>query len=360
MRPARLGAANGIILTLKCDILFIPDEILGTGEAMRRREFLGIPGCAVTWPIALKAQSAERVRVVGILNILGPDDPEAKARTTVFEQTLQQLGWMVGRDLKIQSREVGSDLDLLRPYVAELVALAPDVILSIGSSSIAPLQQATRTIPIVFMNVADPVGAGVPNMAHPGGNITGFSNFEYSMSGKWAELLKQIAPQITRALVLRDTTTAGGIGQFAAVRSIAQSLGIELTPVGARDVDEIERNLAAFARSSNGGVIVTSAGGTAANRKLIISLVARYKLPTVYPYRYYAVDGGLITYGPNTYEQVRRAAGYVDRILKGEKPADLPVQAPTKYELVINLKTAKALGLTIPQSLLATADEVIE
>jgi putative tryptophan/tyrosine transport system substrate-binding protein len=263
MRPARLGAANGIILTSKCDILSIPDGILGTGEAMRRREFLGILGCAVAWPIALKAQSAERVRVVGILNILGPDDPEAKARTTVFEQTLQQLGWMVGRDLKIQSREVGSDLDLLRPYAAELVALAPDVILSIGSSSIAPLQQATRTIPIVFMNVADPVGAGVvPNMAHPGGNITGFSNFEYSMSGKWAELLKQIAPQITRALVLRDTSTAGGIGQFAAVRSVAQTLGIELTPVGARDVDEIERNLAAFARSSNGGVIVTSAGGT--------------------------------------------------------------------------------------------------
>jgi putative tryptophan/tyrosine transport system substrate-binding protein len=328
---------------------------------MRRREFLGILGCAVTWPVALKAQSTERVRVVGILNILGPDDPEGRARTTVFEQTLQQLGWVVGRDLKIETREVGSNLDLLRPYAAELVALAPDVILSIGSSSIAPMQQATRTIPIVFMNVADPVGAGVvPNMAHPGGNITGFSNFEYSMSGKWAELLNQIAPKAPRALVFRDTSTAGGIGQFAAVRSVAQNLGIELTPVSGRDADEIERNVAAFARSGNGGVIVTSAGGTAAHRKLIISLVARYKLPTVYPYRYYAVDGGLITYGPNTYEQVRRAAGYVDRILKGEKPADLPVQAPTKYELVINLKTAKALGLQIPDKLLATADEVIE
>ena len=328
---------------------------------MRRRVFLGILGCAVTWPIALQAQSAERVRVLGILNILGPDDPEAKARTTVFEQTLQQLGWVVGRDLKIEAREVGGDLDHLRPYAAELVALAPDVILSIGTSSIGPLQQATRTIPIVFMNVSDPVGAGVvPNMAHPGGNTTGFSNFEYSMGGKWVELLKQIAPHATRALVLRDASTAGGIGQFAAVRSAAQTLDIELTPVSAREADEIEQNVAAFARSGNGGVIVTSAGGTATHRKLIISLVAGYKLPAVYPYRYYAVDGGLIAYGPNSYEQVRRAAGYVDRILKGEKPADLPVQAPNKYELIINLKTAKAIGLTIPQSLLATADDVIE
>ena len=278
----------------------------------------------------------------------------------MFEQTLQQLGWTVGRDLKIEIRQVGSDLDRLRRYAAELVALAPDVIFSIGSLTVASLQQATRTIPIVFMNVTDPVGAGfVESMAHPGGNITGFSNFEYSMSGKWAELLKQIAPNVTRALVFRDPTSAAGIGQFAAVRSVAQSLGVELTPVNVRDTDEIERAVAAFARSGNGGVIVTT-GGTAAHRKLIISLAARHKLPSVYPYRYYAVDGGLITYGPNTHDPVRRAAGYVDRILKGEKPADMPVQAPTKYELVINLKTAKALGLTIPQSLLATADEVIE
>jgi putative ABC transport system substrate-binding protein len=327
---------------------------------MRRREFLGVLGCAAAWPIALKAQPADRVRVVGILNILGPDDPEAKARTTVFEQTLQQLGWAVGRDLKIEIREVGSDVDSLRRYAAELVALAPDVIFSIGSISVAPLQQATRTIPIVFVNVPDPVGAGfVQSMAHPGGNITGFSNFEYSMSGKWAELLKQIVPQAARALVLRDASSAAGIGQFAAVRSIAQTLGIELTPSNVRDTDEIERNVATFARSGEGGVIVT-AGGTAAHRKLIISLVDRYKLPTVYPYRYYAVDGGLISYGPNTHDPVQRAAGYVDRILKGEKPADMPVQAPTKYELVINLSTAKALGLTIPQPLLATADEVIE
>ena len=327
---------------------------------MRRRAFLGMLVCAAARPIALRAQPTDRVRVVGILSVLAPDDPEAKARTTVFEQTLQQLGWVVGRDLKIETREIGSDFDRARRYAAELVALAPDVIFCIGTIPIASLQQATRSIPIVFMNVPDPVGAGfVQSMAHPGGNITGFSNFEYSMSGKWAELLKQIAPQATRALVLRDASSAGGIGQFAAVRSIAQALGVELTPSNVRDTDEIERNVAAFARSGNGGVIVT-ASGTAAHRKLIINLVDRYKLPTVYPYRYYTVDGGLISYGPNTLDPVRRAAGYVDRILKGEKPADMPVQAPTKYELVITLRAAKTLGLTIPQSLLATADEVIE
>jgi ABC-type uncharacterized transport system substrate-binding protein len=327
---------------------------------MRRREFLGILGCAAVWPVASKAQQAERVRRIGILNILGPDDPEAQARTKVFEQTLQQLGWTVGRNLKIETRQIGADLDRLPRYASELVALAPDVIFSIGSLPVAALQQATRTIPIVFMNVPDPVGAGyVQSMAHPGGNLTGFSNFEYSMSGKWAELLKQVAPNVTRAVVLRDPSSAAGIGQFGAVRSVAQSLGVELTPLNVRDTDEIERNVAAFARSGNGGMIVT-VGGSAVHRGLILTLAARHKLPSVYPYRYYAVDGGLITYGPNSHEQVRRAAGYVDRILKGEKPADMPVQAPTKYELIINLKTAKALGLTIPQSLLATADEVIE
>jgi ABC-type uncharacterized transport system substrate-binding protein len=327
---------------------------------MRRREFLGILGGVAAWPVASKAQQVEGVRRVGILNILGSDDPEGQARRAVFEQTLEQLGWSVGRDLKIEIRQVGNDRGLLRRYAAELVALAPDVILSIGSITAASLQQATRTIPIVFMNVPDPVGAGlVQSMAHPGGNVTGFSNFEYSMSGKWAELLKQIAPHVTRALVFRDPTSAAGIGQFAAIQSVAQSLGVELTPVDVRDTDEIERNLASFARSGNGGVIITT-GGTAAHRKLIISLAARHKLPSVYPYRYYALDGGLISYGPNTHDPIRRAAGYVDRILKGEKPADMPVQAPTKYELIVNLKTAKALGLTIPQSLLATADEVIE
>ena len=327
---------------------------------MRRREFLGILGGAAAWPVASKAQQVERVRRVGMLNILGPDDPEGQARRAVFEQTLEQLGWTVGRDLKIEIRQVGSDRDRLRRYAAELVALAPDVIFSLGSLPVASLQQATRTIPIVFMNVTDPVGAGlVESMAHPGGNITGFSNFEYSMSGKWAELLKQIAPNVTRALVFRDPTSASGIGQFAAIRSVAQSLGVELTPVNVRDNDEMERAVAAFARSGNGGVIVTT-GGSAAHRKLMISLATRHKLPSIYPYRYYTVDGGLISYGPNTHDPVRRAAGYVDRILKGEKPADMPVQAPTKFELVINLKTAKALGLTVPPSLLATADEVIE
>ena len=327
---------------------------------MRRREFITLIGGAATWPLTVRAQQSERVRRVGILNILASDDPEAQARRAVFEQTLQQLGWTVGRDLKIETRQIGADLDSLRRYAAELVALAPDVILSVGSIVLAPLQQATRTIPIVFVNVPDPVGAGfVESMAHPGGNITGFSNFEYSMSGKWAELLKQIAPKVTRALVFRDPTSAAGIGQFAAVRSVAQSLGVELKPVNVRDNDEIEAAVAAFARSGNGGAIITT-GGAAAHRKLIISLAARHKLPSVYPYRYYAEDGGLVSYGLNPHDAFRRAAGYVDRILKGEKPADMPVQAPTKFELVINLKTAKALGLTIPQSLLATADEVIE
>ena len=330
------------------------------GGGMRRRQFLGVLGGAAAWPIAAKAQQADRVRRVGILNILAIDDPEAQARKAVFEQTLEQLGWSVGRNLKIENRQVGNDLDSLRRYAAELVALTPDVILSIGGLTVAPLQQATRTIPIVFVNVPDPVGAGfVESMAHPGGNITGFSNFDYSMSGKWAELLKQIAPKVTRCLVFRNPASATGIGQFAAVRSVAENLGIELKPVNVRDTEEIERTAAAFARSGNGGVIVTT-GGTAARRKLIISLSARYKFPAIYPYRYYVVDGGLISYGPNTHDPIRRAAGYVDRILKGENPADMPVQAPTKFELVLNLKTAKALGVTAPQSLLATADEVIE
>ena len=327
---------------------------------MRRRQFLSILGCAAAWPIASKAQPTERTRVVGMLDLLEPDDPERKTRAAIFEQTLRQLGWAVGRDLKIETRNAGGDVDRLRRYAAELVALKPDLIVSVGSVTVGPLQQLTRTIPIVFANVPDPVGAGfVQSMAQPGGNITGFSNFEYSMGGKWAELLKQIAPQVTRALVLRDPTAAAGIGLFAAVRSVAQSLDIELMPLDVRNTNEIEPAMAAFARSGNGGVIV-SPGGTAARRKLIISLAARYKLPSVYPYRYYPVDGGLISYGPNLHDVTRHAAGYVDRILKGEKPADMPVQAPTKYELVINLTTAKALGLTLPLSLLARADEVIE
>src|SRR6266853_182392 len=328
---------------------------------MKRRDFIAcLGGVAAAWPLAVRAQQPGRVRYICMLNALGSDDPEAQARIAVLEQSLQQLGWVVGRNLKIEIRQIGGDVDRLRSYAAEMVALTPDVIVTIGSVAIASLQQATRTIPIVFVNASDPVGAGfVQSMAPPGGNVTGFSNFEYSMSGKWAELLKQIAPNVTRALVLRDPTSAAGIGQVAAIRSVAQSLGVELTPVNVRDTDEIERNVSAFARSGNGGMIVTS-GGTGARRKLIIGLASRHNLPSVYPYRHYAVDGGLVTYGPNTLDPIRRAAGYVDRILKGEKPADMPVQAPTKYELIINLKTAKALGLTVPQSLLATADEVIE
>jgi putative ABC transport system substrate-binding protein len=284
----------------------------------------------------------------------------SKTRNEVFAQALQQLGWSVGDNLKIEIRNVGRDLDHLSRYAAELIALTPDVIVSVGSVTVTPLQQGTRTIPIVFVNAPDPVGAGfVQSMARPGGNITGFLNFEYSMSGKWAELLKQIAPDVTRALVFRNPTTAAGIGQFGAVRSVAQSLGIELTPVNVRDTNEIERTVADFARAGNGGLIVTP-GGAAARRGLIIGLAAHYKLPSVYPYRYWAVDGGLASYGPNTNDPLRRAAVYVDRILKGEKPADMPVQAPTKFELVVNLKTAKALGITIPQSVLARADEVIE
>jgi len=327
---------------------------------MRRRQFLGVLGCAAVWPVVSKAQTAERTRVVGVLQILGRDDPESKTRSEVFAQALQQLGWSVGRNLKIEVRNVGTDLDRLPRYAAELAALKPDVIVSVGSVTVAPLQQATQTIPIVFVNVPDPVGAGfVQSMSRPGGNTTGFLNFEYSIGGKWAELLKQIAPNVTRALVFRDPTSAAGIGQFGAIRSVAQSLGVELTPVNVRDTNEIERSVAAFARSGNGGMIVTP-GGTAARRGLIISLAARHKLPAVYPYRYYPVDGGLISYGPSTSDPQRLAAAYVDRILKGEKPADMPVQAPTKYELVINLKTAKALGITIPPSVLARADDVIE
>jgi putative ABC transport system substrate-binding protein len=286
---------------------------------MRRRTFITLLGGAVAWPVLTRAQQGERVRLIGILNILGKDDPEAQARLKLFYEALGQLGWQSGRDFKIESRQVGGDVDRLRRYATELAALGPDVILSIGSISVGALQQATRTIPIVFVNVPDPVGAGfVQNMAHPGGNTTGFSNFEYSMSGKWAELLKQAAPQITRALVLRDPTSAAGIGQFASVRSVAQSLGVELTPLDVRDTEEIERGVQAFARAGNGGAIVT-AGGTAAHRNLVIDLFARYKLPATYPYRYYAADGGLMSYGPNTHEPIRRAAAYVDRILKGEE-----------------------------------------
>jgi ABC-type uncharacterized transport system substrate-binding protein len=330
-------------------------------DQWNRREFITLlGGAAAAWPVASRAQQGERMRRIGVLMPLFAGDPEAQVRSTVFAQSLQQLGWTVGRNLQIDYRFAGGEADRIRQYAAELVALAPDVIMTVGSSTVAPMQQATRTIPIVFTNLADPVGAGVvQSLARPGGNATGFTNFEYSMSGKWVELLKQVAPGVTRAAVLRDITAAAGMGQFGAIRSVAQSLGVELTPLGVSDAGELERGVSAFARSGNGGLIVT-AGGTAFRRDLFIRLASRHKLPAVYPFRYYAKDGGLISYGPDTLDPVRRATEYVDRILKGEKAADLPVQAPTKFELVINLKTAKALGLEVPPSLLARADEVME
>jgi ABC-type uncharacterized transport system substrate-binding protein len=328
---------------------------------VKRRSFITlIGGAAAAWPIAVQAQQPERVRRIGVLMPFTAGDAEAQTRNAVFAQSLGQLGWMVGGNLQIDYRFSGGEVDRIRQYAAELVAFAPDVIMTFGSVTVAPVLQATRTIPIVFVNVADPVGAGfVQSLARPGGNATGFTNFEYSMGAKWVELLRQIAPRLTRAAVLRDDTAAGGMGQFGAIRSVAQSLGVELTPVGVRDVAEIERGVMAFARSANGGLIVT-AGGTGFPRDLIIGLASRNMLPAVYPFRYYATDGGLITYGPDTLDPIHRAASYVDRILKGEKPADLPVQAPVKYQTVINLKTAKALGLEVPPTLLARADEVIE
>jgi putative tryptophan/tyrosine transport system substrate-binding protein len=328
---------------------------------MRRREFISLLGGAVSaWPLAARAQQNEQVRRIGVLMPFIAGDPEAQVRSTVFAQTLQQLGWTVGRNLQIDYRFAGGEADRVRQYAVELVELAPEVIMTVGSITVAPMQQATRTIPIVFTNVADPVGAGiVQSLARPGGNATGFTNFEYSMSGKWVELLKQIAPHVRRAAVLRDPTAAAGIGQFAAIQGVAQSLGVELTPVAARDTAELERSMATFARSANSGMIVT-AGGTGFRRDLIIRLASRNKLPAVYPFRYYVKDGGLISYGPDTLDPVRRATEYVDRILKGEKPADLPVQAPVKYKLAINLKTARTLGLDVPPTLLARADEVIE
>ena len=328
---------------------------------MRRREFLGVlAGAVAVLPRVARAQQGKRVRRVGVLMPFTANDPEAQARNALFEQSLRELGWMVGRDLQIDYRWPGGEAASIRRDAAELVALAPDVIMTVGSLTMGPMQQATQTIPIVFVNLADPVGAGfVQSLARPGGNATGFTNYEYSMSGKWVELLKQIAPNVKRVAILRDPTSAAGIGQFSAIQSAAQSLGVNLTPVSVRDAGEIERGVTEFARSDNGGLIVTS-GGTAFRRDLIIGLASRHKLPAVYPFRYYAKDGGLITYGPDPRNSVRHAAAYVDRILKGEKPADMPVQAPTTYELVINLKTAKALGLTVPPSLLARADEVIE
>ena len=330
---------------------------------MQRRNFIRLlGGAAVAWPLAARAQQSDRVRRIGVLLAATADDPDYQARIAAFQQGLQQLGWSDGRNVHIDTRWATTKPDDIRRHAAELAALAPDVILAgTGTATVAPLLQATRTVPIVFAVVIDPVGAGfVDSLARPGGNATGFTVFEYGMSGKWLELLKQIAPAVTRAAVLRDPTIASGIGQFAAVQAVAPSLGVDLSAVDVRDAGEIERAVTAFARSSNGGLIVTASALATRHRDLIIALAARLRLPAVYPYRFFVTVGGLISYGPDFVDQYRQAAGYVDRILKGEKPAELPVQAATKYELAINLKTAKALGLTVPPAVLARAGEVIE
>jgi putative tryptophan/tyrosine transport system substrate-binding protein len=330
---------------------------------MRRREFITLFGvAALAGPRAARAQQADRVRRVGVLMSRAAGDPEEQARFAGFLQGLQKLGWTDGRNVRIDYRWAAADADRSRSYAAELVAVAPDVILASGSTSVAALLQTTRTVPIVFVNVIDPVGAGyVARLARPGGNATGFTAFEYSLSGKWLELLKEIAPNLTRIAILRDPALAAGIGQFAAIQAMApSSFGVELSPIDVRDGGEIERDVAIFARESNGGLIVTGSSSAAVHRELIVMLAARHRLPAVYPFRYFVTSGGLISYGPDPIDVFRRAAGYVDRILKGEKAADLPVQAPTTYELAINIKTAKALGLTLSPSLLARADEVIE
>jgi putative ABC transport system substrate-binding protein len=329
---------------------------------MPRRDFITLlGGGAVAWPLAARAQQPDAMRRIGLLLFLAADDPETKPRIAAFLQGLQQLGWSEGRNVRIDYRWGEGDADIIRRQAAELAALAPDVIFSTGGLATERLLQVTRTVPIVFVIVPDPVGSGlVDSLSRPGGNATGFTQFEYSLSGKWLELLKEIAPGVTRAAVLRDPAITAGIGQFAVIQSVAPSLGVEVIPISVRDAAEIERAIAAFARSANGGLIVTASGLATVHRNLIVTLAARHKLPAVYIERFFVTAGGLIAYGPNFIDQYRRAAVYVDRILKGEKPADLPVQAPTKYDLVINLKTAKALGLTIPPAVLARADEVIE
>jgi ABC-type uncharacterized transport system substrate-binding protein len=328
---------------------------------VKRREFITLLGGAAAWPLAARAQQRERMRSVGVLTPFAAHNTEGQNRVTAFAQALQQLGWSVGQNARLHYRWGDGTSATIQKYAAELVALAPDVILADSSAALSPLLQATQTIPIVFAIVADPVGAGyVETLARPGGNATGFTPFEYGVAGKWLELLKEIAPRVTRAAVLRDPAIAAGPGQFGALQAVAPSLGVELRAINVRDADEIERSIAGFAQGSNGGLVVTGSAAAAAHRDLIVTLAARHRLPAVYNARLYGEIGGLVCYGADFLDQFRRAAGYVDRILKGEKPADLPVQAPTKYELVINLKTAKALGLDLPTSILSRADEVIE
>jgi len=327
---------------------------------MKRREFMTLLGGATAWPIAARAQQPERMRRIGVLAPTAPDDAEAQTRFAALRQGLQRFGWIEGRNLQIDARWGAGDAGAIGRAATELAALAPDVIVASGSAAAAILQ-ATRTVPIVFVSVPDPVGSGfVESLAQPGGNATGFIMFEYGLSAKWLELLKEIAPSVTRAAVLRDPAIVAGIGQFAVIQSAAPSVGVDVSAINMRDGAEIERAVTAFARRPNGGLILTASALAAIHRDLVVSLAARYKLPAVYITRYFVAGGGLVSYGPDFVDQYRRAAEYVDRILKGEKPADLPVQAPTKYELVINLKTAKALGLEIPPTLLARADEVIE
>src|SRR5215813_11941882 len=328
---------------------------------MRRRQFIALGGALAAWPLAARAQQNERMRRIGMLLPGVADDVEFQTRVGAFHQGLALLGWTIGRNMRIDTRWSAANAADIRKFAAELVALAPDVILAHGASAVAAVLQATRTVPIVFPVVPDPVAAGfVESLARPGSNATGFMTFEYSLGGKWLELLKEITPVVTRAAVLRDPVLPSGTGMFAAIQAVAPSLGIEATPVNMRDASEIERAITAFARSPNGGLILTGSALAVVHRDLIITLAAHHKLPAVYYRRLYVTDGGLISYGPDIVDQFRLAAGYVDRILKGEKPADLPVQAPTRYELIINLKTAKALGLELPPSLLARADEVIE
>jgi putative ABC transport system substrate-binding protein len=330
-------------------------------KQLERRRFIALLGGAAAWPFAARAQQAERQRRIGVLLGLAASDPEGQARLGAFLRTLQQLGWIDGRNMQILRRYTDGDADRARAYAAELVALAPDVVLTSGASTFGLMLQATRTVPIVFAGVADPVGAGfVDSLARPGGNATGFTSYEYSMSGKWLDLLKEIAPGVKRVAVLRDPAVSAGTGQFGAIQTAAPSFGVELSPINVHDAVEIERAVTAFARSGNGGMIVTTSASVLAHRDLIIRLAARHKLPAVYYAPFWVTGGGLAAYGPDYVDQYRRAAGYVDRILKGEKPADLPVEAPTKYELAINLKTAKALGLTVPPTLLARATDVIE
>jgi putative ABC transport system substrate-binding protein len=329
---------------------------------MNRRAFLALlSGAAAAWPLAARAQQARPMRRIAVLSGTAADDPDNLQRTVAFMQAMQELGWTVGRNLRVDYRFGAGDSDRIRKAAAELIALAPEVILAVGGTAVAPLQQASRTIPIVFVNVTDPVSGGfVESLARPGVNATGFLGLEYSMGGKWLDLLKQVAPRITRVAVVRDLTLASGSGQLGAIQAAAPSFGVELTPIGVRDANEIERAISAFARGQNGGIIVTSSALANFHRNLIVTLASRHRLPAVYSSSTFVAAGGLLSYGVGLTDAWRLAAGYVDRILKGEKPADLPVQAPTKYELAINLKTAKALGLTVPPALLATADEVIE